>query len=112
MALDQATGLALHAAVVFARGVLPAVLLTSALCALARRLRLGPSLTGTLLLALLAACIVVPAVLTLPVGTWPRLQVRGAADVAATVALLAAGSAAAVRVAARLLRPHAPATSG
>lgn len=102
-AIDQAAGLAIHAAIVFVRGLLPSVLTTLALRGLAER-RLGRppgwALTGTL--ATLAAAAAVPVFLISQLGSWPHLQIGSAVDAAATVALLALGSAAAVLWATRL----------
>lgn len=109
VALDQAVGLAVHAAVVFARGVLPALIATGAACRLWRRRR-GTEATawGTLALAaVLSACFALP-ILTVPLGGWPRLEVRGTADAAATVALLAAAAAGAELLARRWPRPGRP----
>jgi hypothetical protein len=105
VALDQLIGLGLHAAVVFVRGVLPAVLLTAGACAIWARWRgAEPSPFWTLALALPVSALVTLAVLTTPIGDWPRLQVGGALDAALTVLLLTAASAAALFLAGRILR--------
>jgi hypothetical protein len=105
VALDQVIGLGLHAAVVFVRGLLPAVLVTAGACAIWARLRgTEPSPLWTLALALPVAALVTLAVLTTRVGDWPRLQVGGALDAALTMLLLTAASAAALLLAKRILR--------
>jgi hypothetical protein len=109
VALDQVVGLGFHAAVVFVRGVLPAVLVTAGACAIWARWRgVEPSALWTLALALPVAALVTLAVLTSHVGDWPRLQVGGALDAALTVLLLTAASAAALLLAGRILRQSAP----
>jgi hypothetical protein len=105
VALDQLTGLALHAAVVFARGLLPAVLATGGACAVWARLRgAEPSPLWTLALALPLGALVTLGLLTTRIGDWPRLQVGGALDAVVTVLLLTAASAAVLLLAARILR--------
>jgi hypothetical protein len=105
VALDQLTGLGLHAAVVFARGVLPAVLATGGAFAVWARLRgAEPSPLWTFALALPLGALVTLGLLTTRIGDWPRLQVAGVLDAALTVLLLTAASAAALLLAARILR--------
>jgi hypothetical protein len=105
VAVDQAYGLALHAGVVFVRGVLPTVAATSAACLLWRRWRgSDPGAGGTLVLALALAALVTLAVLTARIGDWPRLEVKRAPDAAVTIALLAGAGAGADLLARRLLR--------
>jgi hypothetical protein len=105
VAIDQAIGLAVHAGVVFVRGVLPAVLATGAACLLWRHWRgSDPGAWSTLALALALAALVTLGVLTSPIGDWPRLEVKRAADAAATVGLLGAAGAGAELLARRLLR--------
>jgi len=104
-ALDQAVGLAMHAGVVFARGVLPAVLATGAACLVWRRWRgSDPGAWGTLALSLVLAAVVTLLVLTSPIAGWPRLEVKGARDAVATVVLLGAAAAGAELLARRWLR--------
>jgi hypothetical protein len=104
-ALDQAIGLGIHAAVVFVRGVLPAVLATATACWVWRRWRgAEPGGAALLALALLLATLVTGLLLTPEIAGWPRLQVKRAVDGVATVLLLAAASAAAERLARRLVR--------
>ena len=103
---DQALGLALHGAVVLARGLLPTLLLTAALRALFVRAAGRPAgLAGTALLACGAAAAAVPAFLTSALGAWPRLQIGSTVDAAASIALLGLGSACAVLLAARVASP-------
>ena len=101
---SQALGLALHAAVVFLRGLLPAVLLTSLAGALLAQ-RAGRPLgwRATLAIAGVVAAVVFSGLLTLPLGDWPRLQVTRAVDAVASVVALALASAAAVGLARRLV---------
>lgn len=108
VALDQAYGLALHAAVVFVRGVLPTVLATGAAClGWRRRRRSDPGAPITVAIALVLAGLVTWLVLTSPIADWPRLELEGAADAAATVALLAGAAAGADLLARRrLARPR------
>jgi len=108
VALDQAVGLAVHAGVVFARGVLPAVLATGAACLLWRRWRgSDPGAWATLALSLVLAALVTWLVLTSVIGDWPRLEMRRAADAVATVALLGGAAAAAELLARRWMRRRA-----
>ena len=105
VALDQLIGLGLHAAVVFVRGVLPAVLVTAGACAIWARLRgTETSPLWTLALALPVAALVTLGILTTRIGDWPHLQVGGVLDAALTVLLLTAASAAALLLAKRILR--------
>jgi len=105
VALDQAIGLALHAGVVFVRGVLPAVLATGIACLAWRRSRgSDPSAPVTLALTLPLAGVVTLLVLASPLVGGPRLEVKRAIDWVATVLLLGAASAAAELLARRLLR--------
>jgi hypothetical protein len=106
VAPGQAVGLALHAAVVFVRGVLPTVLLTSLACARAARRGRDPGPLAILGIAGLAAAFVFPTLLTLPIGDWPRLQVTRLADGAASIAALALAGAAAVGLARRIAPPR------
>jgi hypothetical protein len=102
VAPGQGVGLAAHAAVVFVRGVLPTALLTSLACAQAARRGRAPGPLATLGIAGLAAALVFPTLLTLPIGDWPRLQVTRLADGAASIAALALAAAAAVGLAGRI----------
>jgi len=105
VALDQALGLALHAAVVFVRGALPAVLATGAACWFWRHRRgSDPGVWATLALSLALAALVTALVLTSPVAGWPRLEIERTSDAVATVALLGGGAAAAELLARRRLR--------
>jgi hypothetical protein len=107
VALDQAVGLAAHAGVVLARGVLPLVLAPVAACVLWRRARgADPGVGGTLALALPLAAVIARLVLTTPVGGRAHLVPGGAVDWFATVVLLAAVAAGADLFARRLLRPR------
>jgi hypothetical protein len=104
-ALDQAVGLAGHAAVVFVRGVLPAVVATGLACIAWRRWRgSDPGVLATLASALPLAVLVTVLLLTSPTPGWPYLSVKGAADAIATVSLLGAAGAAADLLARRWLR--------
>ncbi len=104
VAIDQALGLAIHAAVVFVRGVLPAVLATRATCWLWRhRSGSDPGVWGTLALSLVLAALMTALVLTSSLAGWPRLEIERAPDAVATVALLGGGAAAAELLARRWL---------
>lgn len=112
-ALDQAAALAAHAAVVFVRGVLPAVLATGAACAAWRSWRgTEPARLVTLAGALALALPVTWLLLTSELAGWPRLRLEGAANTAATVALLGAAGAGAELLARRLRPARARARSG
>lgn len=105
VAIDQAIGLALHAAVVFVRGVLPAVLALGSACWLWRHRRgSDPGAWATLTLALALAAVVTLLILTSPIAGWPRLEVKRAPDALATVALLGAAAAGAEGLSRRWLR--------
>lgn len=113
MALDQAAALAAHAAVVFVRGVLPAVLATGVACAAWRRWRgADPGRLVTVAGALALAALVTWLLLTSALGDWPRLRLEGAANTLATIALLGAAGAAAELLARRLRPARGPARSG
>jgi len=104
-ALDQAVGLAGHAAVVFLRGVLPAVVATGAACIAWRRWRgSDPGMLATLAAALPLAVLVTMLLLTSMIADWPRLEVRRAGDWIATVSMLGVAGAAADLLARRWLR--------
>jgi hypothetical protein len=95
----QVFGLALHATAVFARGVLPAVLLTSLACALAgRHLGRAPGRLGTLALAGLAAVTVFATVLTSSLGPDPATLARALRPAGPVVAPLLSAAAAPLRV--------------
>lgn len=105
VALDQAIGLALHAGVVFVRGVLPAVLATGIACLAWRRSRgSDPGAPATLALALPLAVLVTLVLLASPLVGGPRLEVNRAIDWVGTVLLLGAAGAAADLLARHLLR--------
>lgn len=105
VAIDQAIGLALHAAVVFVRGILPAVLATASACWLWRHTRgSDPGVLTTLALAVVLAALVTMLLLTSSIADWPRLEVKAAPDAVATVALLAAAATASDLLARRLHR--------
>jgi len=104
-ALDQAVGLAAHAALVFVRGVLPAVVATGAACIAWWRWRgSDPGVLATLAVALPLAGLVTILLLTSTIADWPRLEVRRAGDWIATVAMLGVAGAAADLLARRWLR--------
>jgi hypothetical protein len=105
VALDQAVGLAVHAGVVFARGVLPALLVVEAACALWRRSR-GAELgaPATIAVALVLAAPLAFLALTAPLADWPRLAVKGVPDAAATILLLGGVAAGADLLARRAAR--------
>ena len=99
-------GLAVHAGVVFVRGVLPVVLATTSACLLWRRRRgseMAPSLT--LALSLVVAALATRLILTPSIAGWPRLEIARALDAVATVALLGA-AATASELLVRLRRPR------
>lgn len=109
VAIDQAIGLAMHAAVVFVRGVLPTALALGSACWFWRhRSGSDPGAWATLALALVLAAGVTLLILTSAIAGWPRLDVKRAPDALATVALLGAAAAGAELLSRRWRRRAEP----
>jgi hypothetical protein len=101
---QQARALLLHFTLIGARGIVPGILLTAAG---ARALRAWPGLRergATWGAALASAALITPTVLESGVGLLPRLAIDGPVNVAASVSLLAAASAAGWLTAGRIVR--------
>lgn len=102
---DQAIGLAFHAGVSLARGVVPTVLATAAAVTIVGGVRgSAPGALAVAGLALGVAAAVTATALTMPLGGFPRLEIHGALNASATVAVLAAVAAASLLGAGRALR--------